>query len=141
MSTLTTPRRGFMKVAGGIAATFVFLKGRFALAKKIAVGLDKAEPIKEKGGSVKLKVKDQPLLLVRDKEGGVHALDPTCTHKNCQVDYSNDTGNLHCKCHKSAYSLDGKVLGGPAPKPLTVFKAQLDGERVIIEMPDAEEKK
>ncbi len=136
METTSTPRRGFFKVLGGAAAALVFLKARLAGAKKIALALDKAKPVKDNGGSIKLKVKDQPLLLVRDKEGGIHAIDPTCTHKKCQIDYSSDTGNLHCKCHKSAYSLDGKVLGGPAPKPLKIFKASLDGERIIIELPD-----
>jgi cytochrome b6-f complex iron-sulfur subunit len=134
-------RRGFLGWLAGSAAALVFFKAGVARAKKFAVGLDKAAAIKENGQSVKLKLKEQPVLFVRSKEGTLHAIDPTCTHKKCQIDYSNETDHLHCKCHKSAYTLDGKVLGGPAPKPLTVFKASIDGERIIVELPDPEEKK
>jgi len=129
-------RRGFLRFLGTGTAALVFLKSTLARAKKLAFPLSKAPALSKVGGSVKLKIKGHPVIFVRDTETSVRAFDPTCTHKKCSVKFSSDTSNFHCKCHKSAYNLDGKVLGGPAPKPLKRFPSKLDGDRILLALPD-----
>ncbi len=132
-------RRGFFGVvatAAAGAAALVLLPSRSAEAKKVGVALADVEALQKVGGSAVLKVKGQKILFIRDSETTVRAIDPTCSHKKCTVKYTASDNQMHCPCHKSAYSLDGKVLGGPAPKPLTTFPAQLSGGQVVINLPD-----
>src|SRR5262245_31971695 len=121
----STPRRSFLKWLTGAAAALVALPARVAHAKKLAIGLDKLPELKKVGGSVSKKILDFPVVIVRDSENSVKAFDPTCTHKKCKVDFKADDMKFHCKCHKSAYDLEGKVLGGPAPAPLTTYRTKL----------------
>lgn len=104
--------------------------------KKVAFGLDKAEKLKKVGGSAILKLKGQNVLFVRDSEKTVRAFDPTCTHNKCNIGYKPKDQLLRCPCHRSAFSLDGKVRNGPAERPLTVFPAELNGDRVIVSLPE-----
>jgi Rieske Fe-S protein len=58
--------------------------------------------------------KEQVALL---KEGGrVRALGLACTHLGCTV--SVTATEIVCPCHGSAFDLSGKVLRGPADRPL-----------------------
>lgn len=133
-------RRAFLS---GVAGIFTFwgvgstLRAWAARLKVYAVPLAKAEPLRQVGGSVKLKLADTDVIFVRDTEATVRAINPECTHKKCLVDYKEETGKLHCRCHKSAYDLDGTVRGGPAPKPLTTYRTKLDlgDDRVLIKLP------
>jgi Rieske Fe-S protein len=135
-SEVFTPRRTFLGLLGAGFVAVVAWPWRKAQAKKVAVGLGKLEALQKVGGSTTVKIKDKEVLLVRSSETAVCALNPQCTHKKCTVAFKQETGKIHCKCHKSAFALDGTVEGGPAPKPLQVYPAQLDGERIIIDFPE-----
>ena len=134
-------RRGFLTTLGvfplamwGVA---LFAKRSAAAdkVKKVAITVSKVEKLAKPGGSAVLKIKDQDVLIIRDTEKTVRALDPTCSHQKCIVAFDSKDSLIHCPCHQSAYNLDGKVLGGPAPKPLVTFPAILDGDRIVISLP------
>jgi Rieske Fe-S protein len=133
---IETPKRTFLGFLTAGVLGLVLWPLRQAHAKKVAVGLAKLEPLQKVGGSTTVKIKEREVLLVRSSETQVCAINPQCTHKKCTVAFKQETGKIHCKCHKSAFALDGTVEGGPAPKPLQIYPAQLDGERVIIEFPE-----
>lgn len=132
-------RREFLKglaigAAAGVTATL--LPVRQALAKKVAVGLDKAEALKTVGQGTLLRLKDRQVLVVRDSETTVKALHPVCTHQECIVQWDAAAKKVRCPCHASGFGLDGTVLEGPAPRPLKTIPAQLDGDRVILTLDD-----
>lgn len=131
-------RRFFLQIAGVLTTAVAFLRPRTSAAAKLALEIEKYPDLKKVGGAVLLKVKDQPVVFIRDSEDSVRAFDPTCTHKKCTVDYKADEKKFHCKCHQSAYNIDGVPLGGPAPKPLVRFRTKLAGDRILIEIPDKE---
>jgi cytochrome b6-f complex iron-sulfur subunit len=124
-------RRGFSRRLLAVLG-LVLLPVRSAWAKKSAIPLDKAPKLKKIGGWMVVKIKDDSILLIRDSEKSVRALSSVCTHKGCQVDYSPKKKRVECGCHGSVFDLYGKVLGGPAPKPLRNYPAELSGGRVII---------
>lgn len=126
-------RRDVIKVLCSTSALAAMMP-EIASAKKLALGLDKAEKLKQVGGSAILKIKDREILFIRESEEVIRALDPTCTHKKCTVDYNSDQELIVCPCHGSTFDLEGKVLKGPAEKPLTMFEAKLSGDRIIFEM-------
>lgn len=54
----------------------------------------------------------------KDAEGDLHAVDTTCTHLGCEVNWNNAERSWDCPCHGSRFDYDGNVLQGPAVKPL-----------------------
>jgi cytochrome b6-f complex iron-sulfur subunit len=59
------------------------------------------------------------------------AVDPTCTHAGCTVAW-NPNQTFICPCHSSSFATDGKVLQGPASKPLGLYTAKIEGEFVLV---------
>jgi glycine/D-amino acid oxidase-like deaminating enzyme/nitrite reductase/ring-hydroxylating ferredoxin subunit len=64
------------------------------------------------------KVDGEKLACYRDKDGVVHALSSVCTHMGCQVSFNAVERSWDCPCHGSRFDIDGKVLDGPAMRPL-----------------------
>ena len=54
----------------------------------------------------------------RDEDGGLHAVSARCTHLGCLVDFNAAERAWECPCHGSRFDTDGKVIQGPATKPL-----------------------
>lgn len=101
-------------------------------AKKYAIGLDKAAKLKLVGGAALLKVADRQILFVRDSETTVRAINPICTHRKCTVEYKSEDKQIVCPCHGSKFDLKGRVLTGPAEKPLETYDSTLDGDRIVF---------
>jgi menaquinol-cytochrome c reductase iron-sulfur subunit len=62
----------------------------------------------------------------------VVAFTPNCTHLGCAYHWDDQQKNFICPCHTSAFSLDGKVLSGPAPRPLDRYVTRVDGGKLLI---------
>lgn len=73
-------------------------------------------------------------LVIRDpaKDNKVIALNPICTHAGCTVAWKSNQEAFVCPCHGSKFATDGKVLHGPAAKPLTTYIAKLEGDLILI---------
>ncbi|MBW7996129.1 MAG: Rieske (2Fe-2S) protein [Candidatus Glassbacteria bacterium] len=126
-------RREVLKVLGS-SAVLVTILPELASAKKLALGLDKAEQLKKVGGSAILKIKGQEILFIRECEEVIRALDPECKHRKCTVEYDNEQNLIVCPCHGSTYDTKGEVLKGPATESLTAFEATLSGDRIIFSL-------
>lgn len=62
------------------------------------------------------------------------AVSPKCTHQGCDVKWMADETKYDCPCHNSAFSADGKVLKGPASKPLPSYQAKIVGTQVLVKV-------
>jgi cytochrome b6-f complex iron-sulfur subunit len=73
------------------------------------------------------------VLVFKDPKGGLRALSAKCTHEGCTVQYKADESLIWCACHNGKFDLDGRVLSGPPPRPLTAFRASgsLDTKVVV----------
>jgi cytochrome b6-f complex iron-sulfur subunit len=101
-------------------------------AKKYAIGLDKAAKLKTVGGATVLKIADHKILFIRDSEETVRAINATCTHRKCVVEYKSSEKKVVCPCHGSKFDIQGRVLAGPAEKPLQTYESTLDGDRIVV---------
>jgi menaquinol-cytochrome c reductase iron-sulfur subunit len=55
---------------------------------------------------------------------------PICPHAGCYYNWDPEAHQFHCPCHGSVFSMNGKVLGGPAPRPLDTLPYEIK-DRVL----------
>lgn len=72
------------------------------------------------------------VLVVRTAANDLSAVNPTCTHAGCVVQWQGSLKKLVCPCHGAEFALDGKVLKGPAAKPLKTYQAKIEGNSVLV---------
>lgn len=70
-------------------------------------------------------------LYIVSKDEGTMAMSAVCTHLGCTV--GKVEWGYQCPCHGSRFDSSGRVLRGPAPKPLPWFKIVRgpDGQLVV----------
>jgi cytochrome b6-f complex iron-sulfur subunit len=75
-----------------------------------------------------------PLLVVRDPgdKAKLIAVNSTCTHKGCAVDWNSASKEFACPCHGSKFKPDGSVANGPAAEPLAKFTVKTEGDSVLV---------
>ncbi len=75
-----------------------------------------------------------PGIIVRGVDGKFRAFSATCTHLDCIVQYDQKAGDIWCACHGGRYSLTGKNISGPPPRPLTPYAVNIlpDSEEILI---------
>ena len=114
----------FLVVLGGI---FRMTKAtvHYEESKKFKIGKPDEFPI----GTVKV-LDDKNVFIFSDNDG-LHAISNVCTHLGCIIS-AVDWG-FQCPCHGSKFDKSGKVIGGPAPRPLPWLKVSkhLDGSLVV----------
>lgn len=69
--------------------------------------------------------------IVVAKEGFI-ALSPVCSHLGCLVNWDRNKGEFLCPCHGGRYDMEGRVIGGPPPAPLTRLPLEIKEEKVFI---------
>ncbi len=75
-----------------------------------------------------------PVLVVRnpaDPNTPV-AVNPTCPHAGCNVNWQANQTAFVCPCHDSRFDFSGKVLQGPADKPLTTYESKIEEDQVMV---------
>jgi cytochrome b6-f complex iron-sulfur subunit len=77
-----------------------------------------------------------------DGGSGLLALYRRCTHLGCVVPWLDDEvsednlaskGRFNCPCHGSIFDRYGLVHGGPAPRPLDLLAAEVQGDDLLID--------
>jgi Rieske Fe-S protein len=70
--------------------------------------------------------------VVKTGSGEIFALAPGCTHLGCAYHWNSQQKEFVCPCHTSAFSIDGKVLTGPAPRPLDRYEVKVEGTKLLV---------
>jgi Rieske Fe-S protein len=72
------------------------------------------------------------IFLVRSAKGTVTALEATCRHMGCAVNWVAADKLFECPCHGSEYASSGKVVQGPATQNLFVHKVVIKAGQVWV---------
>lgn len=72
-----------------------------------------------------------PVLLVRNAEDSVIALERICPHTFCDMkaplgSWDQQTQRLTCLCHISVFADDGQLISGPSPRGIAAYAVEFD---------------
>lgn len=100
------------------------------MGKDIELSVD---PEKESAGkdSFIVMFNGRPVLVIKTDDAW-SAFDGICTHMGCPLHYDDDTGNISCACHEGQYDLAGRVVSGPPPKALKVYRVERREGSLVI---------
>jgi menaquinol-cytochrome c reductase iron-sulfur subunit len=70
--------------------------------------------------------------VVKQPDNQVVAFGPQCTHLGCAYHWEDSKNEFLCPCHSSLFALDGKVVSGPAPRPLDRFETKVQGTKLLV---------
>jgi 3-phenylpropionate/trans-cinnamate dioxygenase ferredoxin component len=91
-------------------------------------------------GSLAMVQVDGTDILLANVDGRVHATQGICSHEYFELDKGFLTnGSITCALHLSRFDLDtGEALDPPAELPLAVYPVVLEGDEIVLELPEGE---
>jgi cytochrome b6-f complex iron-sulfur subunit len=137
-------RRTFLKKTGATLACVCLACGEAieAAEKNIAqyavedskfeIDLNKHPKLKEVGGSETFQSDNKKIIVLHPDENGYKAFENKCTHMGGQVSYRPKDGFMQCALHGSRFDIEGRVVKGPAEKPLTELRTSLDKNLLAV---------
>jgi nitrite reductase/ring-hydroxylating ferredoxin subunit len=105
---------------------------------QVVLKLDKIPELKNAGGNIKFSIPRSPdkplkLLVARMGDGRYLAVQNRCTHGKRELEYILEKDMIECVSFShSKYNLQGEVINGPAPEPLTLYEAVQEQDSLII---------
>lgn len=73
-----------------------------------------------------------PAVVLQSAPGVFAAFSAICTHLGCVIRWLPEKGEFLCPCHAGRFASDGKVIGGPPPKPLQAIPVALSGDKLLV---------
>lgn len=64
--------------------------------------------------------------------GRIDVYSPVCPHLGCHFLWNGSTSRFECPCHASVFALDGRVLAGPAPRPLDALPYKVENGTLFV---------
>jgi cytochrome b6-f complex iron-sulfur subunit len=107
-----------------------------------SVSAAKVGELKPNEGKI-FKFGDKPAILILKSDGDPQsalsyiAFTAVCTHLGCTVQYRSDLKHIWCACHNGHYDLNGMVISGPPPSPLTQYTVAIKGEEIFVSLAKA----
>ena len=84
------------------------------------------------GSAVLAEYGDDTLWVVRSGENTFAVFDSACPHVGCTLRFDAKAQRFVCPCHESTFTIDGRRLGGPAPRDLTAATFEVVGGEVVV---------
>ena len=69
---------------------------------------------------------------VKKSESDTVVYSPICPHLGCRYQWHEDSKLFVCPCHHSVFNIDGKVVSGPAPRPLDTLPAKVKDNYLYV---------
>ncbi|HVV45003.1 MAG TPA: Rieske (2Fe-2S) protein [Bryobacteraceae bacterium] len=80
----------------------------------------------------KVETEKKTAWVVKESDNSVVAFGAQCTHLACAYHWEMESHKFMCPCHGSYFSIEGKVLAGPAPRPLDRYMTKIENNRLQI---------
>ena len=119
LSPLLNPARDVWRTVG--------LLDQFKVGDTVQVTFDDPSPLPWAGQTAKLAA-----WLRRTGDASFTAFAVNCTHLGCPVSWLGGASLFMCPCHGGVYYGDGRVAGGPPPRPLFEYQVRVQGQEVQL---------
>lgn len=70
--------------------------------------------------------------VVKHSDSNVTVFSPICPHLGCSYNWQPTLDEFVCPCHGSIFSMDGRVLGGPAPRGLDTLPIKIENGKLYL---------
>jgi len=70
--------------------------------------------------------------VVKLADNKVVAYGPQCTHLGCAYHWDENRSEFLCPCHTSVFSVEGKVVSGPAPRALDRYETKVENGKLLL---------
>lgn len=84
---------------------------------KLSIKNDSFKQLKQKNAIIK-SIDGNRIGIYKDENNQLFAVDTTCTHLGCELQWNDAETSWDCPCHGSRFTYEGKIINGPAKKPL-----------------------
>jgi quinol-cytochrome oxidoreductase complex cytochrome b subunit/nitrite reductase/ring-hydroxylating ferredoxin subunit len=71
--------------------------------------------------------------IIKRSSSEIAVYSPICPHLGCHYDWNPQSKTFVCPCHGSVFSIGGKVLGGPAPRPLDTLPFKVENGMLYVQ--------
>ena len=92
------------------------------------------DQLTEKGELLSKELAGGAVLVIQNPDNSqeVIAVNPTCPHAGCSVNWKADQKAFICPCHDSKFAAGGELLEGPSEEPLKRYAAKLEGQTILV---------
>jgi menaquinol-cytochrome c reductase iron-sulfur subunit len=70
--------------------------------------------------------------VVRNSPAEITVYSPVCPHLGCYYNWNPQNEHFECPCHNSVFSINGKVLAGPSPRPLDTLSSRIENGTLFV---------
>ncbi len=70
--------------------------------------------------------------VIKHSPDNITVFSPICTHLGCHFLWNPKIEKFACPCHASMFAIDGKVLYGPAPRPLDTLQHKIENGMLFV---------
>jgi cytochrome b6-f complex iron-sulfur subunit len=87
-------------------------------------------------GKLQVRIENTPLIVVGNpsQPQTIVALNPTCPHAGCDVQWKNDQSQFVCPCHESKFDSRGQVTQGPAARDLANYSVKVEDQSILVKL-------
>jgi len=87
-------------------------------------------------GVLAVQVDGEPVAIVRDERGDLHAISDICSHQDVALSEGEvDDCQIECWLHGSRFDLvSGEPTGLPAVRPIPVYHLSVEGDDVLVDV-------
>jgi len=69
---------------------------------------------------------------VKKSDSDITVFSPICPHLGCRYQWHADRNLFICPCHHSVFNMEGKVVSGPAPRPLDTLPKKIENDDLFV---------
>jgi Rieske Fe-S protein len=78
------------------------------------------------------KINPEQVWVVKKSPKNIKVYSPVCPHLGCRYNWDEERKQFICPCHNSVYSIDGKVVSGPAPRGLDELSSKIENQNLYV---------
>jgi len=77
-------------------------------------------------------IAQEDVWVVKKADDEITVFSPICPHLGCRYSWNEDQKLFICPCHNSVYTIEGKVVSGPAPRGLDTLPIKIKDEKLYV---------